>query len=51
VSGIVSFGMRKVAVGLALLFTLASVAFWVNYAIPQDAGLFLLSSSSSPGRS
>lgn len=49
-SGMLSFGLRKAGVGLALLFTLASVAFWVNYAIPQDAGLFLLGNIPNPTR-
>lgn len=45
-----SFTVRKVAVGLALLFTLASVAFWVNWAIPQDAGYFILGNVQNPTR-
>jgi peptide/nickel transport system permease protein len=49
-SGMLSFGVRKVAVGIALLFTLASVAFWVNYAIPQDAGYFILGNVQNPTR-
>ena len=49
-SGMLSFGVRKVAVGAALLFTLASVAFWVNHAIPQDAGIFILGNVQNPTR-
>ena len=39
--GAFSFGLRKVAIGFVLLFGLASLTFWVNYAIPQDSGQFL----------
>jgi peptide/nickel transport system permease protein len=47
---LLSFGARKLAVGLALLLGLASIAFWVNQAIPQDAGFFLLDHVPNPTR-
>jgi peptide/nickel transport system permease protein len=50
VSGLASFGVRKVGLAIALLFALASVTFWINEAIPQDAGYFLLERISNPTR-
>lgn len=46
----VSFGVRKAAVAVVLLFGLASVTFWINYAIPQDAGIFILGNVMNPTR-
>jgi peptide/nickel transport system permease protein len=49
-SGMLSFGGRKLAIGAVLLFGLASLTFWVNYAIPQDSGMFILGNISNPTR-
>ena len=49
-SGMLSFGGRKLAIGAVLLFGLASLTFWVNYAIPQDAGIFILGNVQNPTR-
>lgn len=48
--GMASFAGRKALIGVALLFTLATVVFWVNQAIPQDAGSFLLRNVPNPTR-
>jgi peptide/nickel transport system permease protein len=48
--GLLSFGVRKVAIGAVLLLGLASLTFWVNYAIPQDAGMFVLGNVQNPTR-
>jgi len=45
-----SFGVRKAVVAVVLLFGLASVTFWINYAIPQDAGIFILGNVQNPTR-
>ncbi len=49
-SGMLSFGGRKLAIGAVLLFGLASLTFWVNYAIPQDSGIFILGNVQNPTR-
>ena len=49
-SGLLSFSARKVALGIVLLLGLASITFWVNQAIPQDAGSFLLGNIPNPTR-
>lgn len=49
-SAMLSFGARKVAVAVVLLFALASVTFWINYGIPQDAGIFILGNVQNPTR-
>ena len=49
-NGMFSFGGRKLAIGAVLLFGLASLTFWVNYAIPQDSGMFILGNISNPTR-
>ena len=48
--GLALFGVRKAALGAVLLVGLASITFWVNYAIPQDAGMFLLGNVPNPTR-
>ena len=48
--GMASFAGRKALIAVALLFTLATVVFWVNQAIPQDAGSFLLRNVPNPTR-
>ena len=48
--GLAVFGVRKAALGAVLLVGLASITFWVNYAIPQDAGMFLLGNVPNPTR-
>lgn len=49
-NGMLSFGGRKLAIGAVLLFGLASLTFWVNYAIPQDSGIFILGNVQNPTR-
>ena len=49
-NNVLSFSVRKVALGFALLIALASIAFWVNQAIPQDPGNFLLGNVQNPTR-
>ena len=48
--GMASFAGRKALIAVALLFTLATVVLWVNQAIPQDAGSFLLRNVPNPTR-
>ena len=49
-SGVLAFGVRKTAIGVVLLLALASLTFWINYAIPQDAGMFILGNVQNPTR-
>ena len=49
-NGMLSFGGRKLAIGAVLLFGLATLTFWVNYAIPQDSGIFILGNVQNPTR-
>ena len=49
-NGMLSFGGRKLAIGAVLLFGLATLTFWVNYAIPQDSGIFIFGNVQNPTR-
>ncbi len=49
-SGWPGFALRRLLVAAALLFALASVTFWINQAIPYDAGRYLLGNISNPTR-
>ncbi len=49
-SGWPRFAVRRLLVAAGLLFALASATFWVNQAIPYDAGYYLLRTISNPTR-
>jgi len=49
-SGVPSFVARKAVIAAVLLFGLATLTFWVNQAIPQDSGFYLLGNVQNPTR-
>jgi peptide/nickel transport system permease protein len=48
--GFGSFAVRRLLVAVGLLFVLATVTFWINQAIPYDAGYYLLGNVNNPTR-
>lgn len=45
-----SFAVRRLLVAAGLLFALATATFWINQAIPYDAGYYLLDNVNNPTR-
>jgi peptide/nickel transport system permease protein len=45
-----SYALRRLLVASGLLFALATTTFWVNQAIPYDAGYYLLRNVNNPTR-